>query len=88
MNISSIVIHARPEESSGLLEKLGVIPGVDVHAALDDGRIVITVEDTPEKRPAETLMSVQNMQGVLNAALIYNYCDDETELTLNKGGMR
>jgi nitrate reductase NapAB chaperone NapD len=49
---------------------------VDVHAALDDGRIVITVEDTPEKAPAETLMNVQNLRGVLNAALIYNYCDE------------
>lgn len=76
MNISSIVIHARPRESSGLLGKLAELSGVEVHAALDDGRIVITVEDTPENRPAETLMHVQNMQGVLNAALIYNYCDE------------
>lgn len=76
MNISSIVIHTRPQDSPGLLGKLAELPGVDVHAALDDGRIVITVEDTPEKAPAETLMNVQNLRGVLNAALIYNYCDE------------
>lgn len=76
MNISSIVIHARPQDSPGLLGRLAELPGVDVHAALDDGRIVITVEDTPEKAPAETLMNVQNLRGVLNAALIYNYCDE------------
>ena len=76
MNISSIVIHSRPQESSRLLGELAQLPGVEVYAALADGRIVITVEDTPENRPAETLMNVQNMWGVLNAALIYNYCDD------------
>jgi nitrate reductase NapD len=76
MNISSIVIHTRPQDSSSLLGELAELPGVDVHAALADGRIVITVEDTPENSPAETLMYVQNMQGVLNAALIYNYCDE------------
>lgn len=88
MNISSIIIHTRPQDSSRLLGKLADMPGVDVHAALDDGRIVITVEDTPENVPAETLMQVQNMQGVLNAALVYNYCDEQTDLTLNKGGKR
>ena len=76
MNISSIVIHSRPQESSRLLGELAQLPGVEVYAALADGRIVITVEDTHENRPAETLMNVQNMWGVLNAALIYNYCDD------------
>jgi len=76
MNISSIVVHARPQDSSDLLGKLASIPGVDVHAATDDGRIILTIEDTPDTAPAETLMNVQNMQGVLNAALIYNYCDE------------
>jgi nitrate reductase NapD len=81
MNISSIVIHARPQDSTRLRGELAEMPGVDVHAVLDDGRIVITVEDTPENAPAETLMQVQNMQGVLNAALIYNYCDEQIDLT-------
>ena len=76
MNISSIVILSRPDDSSLLRGRLAELPGVDVHAALSDGRIVITVEDTPEKKPAETLMQVQNLPGVLNAALIYNYCDE------------
>ena len=76
MNISSIVVQARPEKLSILKGDLAVIPGVEVHASKDDGTIVITVEDTPEKNPSDTLMGVQNMQGVLSASLIYNYCDD------------
>lgn len=76
MNISSIVVQTRPHESETLLNRLAELPGVDVHAANDKGRIVITIEDTPENVPADTLMNVQNMQGVLSASLIYNYCDD------------
>jgi nitrate reductase NapD len=76
MNISSIVIHAQPHESAAMQGKLADMPGVDVHTATDDGRIVITIEDTPANAPSETLMNVQNMSGVLSAALVYNYCDD------------
>jgi len=76
MNISSIVIHSHPQESLDVQVKLADTQGVDVHAAMDDGRIIITIEDTPTNAPSETLMNIQNMKGVLNAALVYNYCDD------------
>jgi len=77
MNISSIVIHTRPQESVAMQGRLADMPGVDIHAAMDDGRIIITIEDTPEEgAPAKTLMNVQNLQGVLSAAMIYNYCDE------------
>ena len=78
MNISSIVIHTHPQDSSTLQGKLADLPGVDIHAATDDGRIIITIEDTPENVPSETLMNVQNMQGVLSAAMVYNYCDEQS----------
>lgn len=77
MNISSIIVQTRPENADVLQGKLVNLPGVDVHGANVDGRIVITIEDTPDSYPADILMNVQNMQGVLSASLIYNYCDDE-----------
>lgn len=77
MNISSIVVTAHPESLAGLRGELAVLPGVEVHGVNDDGRIVITIEDTADNSPASTLMNVQNMSGVLSASLIYNYCDDD-----------
>lgn len=77
MNISSIVVHTLPQNAAVLQGELADLPGVDVHAASEEGKIVITIEDTPDNAPAKTLMNVQNMQGVLSASLIYNYCDDE-----------
>ncbi len=81
MNISSIVVHARPQESAALQGRLADLPGVDVHAATDDGRIIITIEDTLASVPSETLMNVQNMQGVLSAAMVYNYSDEQVSPT-------
>jgi nitrate reductase NapD len=76
MNISSIIVHARPEDSADLQSRLNDLPGVDIHAVQDDGRMVITIEDTPETAPSDTLMQVQLLPGVLGAAMIYNYCDE------------
>ena len=77
MNISSIVVHTCQQNAAVLQGELASLSGVDVHGVNEDGRIVITIEDTPDNSPADTLMIVQNMRGVLSASLIYNYCDDE-----------
>ena len=76
MNISSIIVQTYPDKSSALQVELAGLPGVEVHAVKENGTIVITVEDTPEQAPANTLMDVQNLQGVLSASMVYNYCDE------------
>ncbi len=76
MNISGVVVHARPENSAAVQARLNALAGVDVHAVQQDGRMVITIEDTPESAPSDTLMQVQLLPGVLGAAMIYNYCDE------------
>jgi len=76
MNISSIIVQTYPERSASLRGELSSLPGVEVHAAKDNGTIIITVEDTPEQKPAATLMGVQNLQGVISASMVYNYCDE------------
>lgn len=76
MNISSIIVQTYPERSAALQDELAGLPGVEVYAAKEDGTIIITIEDTPEQGPAKTLMGVQNLQGVLSASMVYNYCDE------------
>jgi nitrate reductase NapD len=76
MNISGIVVHALPESTQALREQMAALAGVEVHATQDDGRIVITIEDTPDAVPSDTIMQVQLLPGVLSAAMIYNYCDE------------
>jgi periplasmic nitrate reductase NapD len=77
MNISGVVVCVPPEQLGDIQEQLAKLTGVVLHAVQDDGRMVITIEDTPENQPADILMRVQNLKGILSASLIYNYCDDE-----------
>lgn len=77
MNISGVIVQTRPEQAAALRQRLAGLSGVEVHAATEEGGIVITVEDTAENAPADILMQVQNLPGVLSASLIYNYCDED-----------
>jgi nitrate reductase NapAB chaperone NapD len=77
MNISGIVVQASHENSAAVQKQLNEFPGVEIHAVnQDEGSIVITLEDTPDNVPADIMMDVQNIRGVLAASLIYNYCDE------------
>ena len=75
MNISGVVIHARPEKLAGVEAQLLELPGVEIHATADDGRMVVTVEDE-ESRLGDTVMAFHNVDGVLSASLIYHHFED------------
>lgn len=84
MNISGVVVRTRPEALNDVAGRLRDLPGVALHAMADDGRMVITVEDTQEGRPVtETVLRVETMDGVLSTSLAYHYCDDD--LTRKEG---
>jgi nitrate reductase NapD len=78
MNIAGVVIHARPEKLEGVEAQLLGLPGVEVHATADDGRMVVTVEDEAP-RLADTVMGLQDVDGVLSASLIYHHFEDSEQ---------
>ncbi len=78
MNIAGVVIHARPEKLAGVEAQLLGLPGVEVHATAEDGRMVVTVEDEAP-RLADTVMGLQDVDGVLSASLIYHHFEDSEQ---------
>ena len=78
MNIAGVVIHARPEKLAGVEAQLLELPGVEIHATAEDGRMVVTVEDE-ESRLGDTVMAFHNVDGVLSASLIYHHFEESEE---------
>jgi nitrate reductase NapD len=78
MNIAGVVIHARPEKLEGVEAQLLELPGVEIHATADDGRMVVTVEDE-ESRLGDTVMAFHDVDGVLSASLIYHHFEDSEQ---------
>jgi periplasmic nitrate reductase NapD len=79
MNIAGLVVFARPERIDSVRRQLIAIPGVEVHAAADNGRLVITVEEHRDASVVSTMGRLHELDGVLAAALVYHYGDDESE---------
>jgi nitrate reductase NapAB chaperone NapD len=49
---------------------------VELCAECGDGRLVVTVEDTPRSSMADAYAGLQDIDGVIDASLVFQYCDD------------
>lgn len=76
MNISGVLVKAYPEHILSIEKILITMEGVEVHGNNQDGRIVITVEQANADRVSDTLVQIQDVPGVLSAAMIYHQFDD------------
>jgi len=76
MNISGVLVKAYPEHILSIEKILATMEGVEVHGNNEDGRIVITVEQASADSVSDTLMQIQDVPGVLSAAMIYHHFDD------------
>lgn len=81
-NICGVLIHAQHEHVNRIKQSLISQQGVEVHAVSDDGRLVVTVEGASRKQVADIIMKFHELQGVLSAAMIYQFSDDNS--TINK----
>jgi nitrate reductase NapD len=79
-NVCGVLVHTRPGNAAVVSGRLAALPGVEVHAATEEGRLVVTVEDTPERLAIDTITEIVQTEGVINASLVYQYTDDEALL--------
>lgn len=78
MNISGVIVRARPEKLAAVRARLADIAGVEIHAATDDGRLIVTVEEESDRDLADTVLSLHDVPGVLSASMVYHQYLDES----------
>lgn len=77
MDIASAVVHAAPGRRAEVRTQLERLAGLEIHAETPEGRFVVTVEDTDGAAAADTIMQLHRLDGVLNAAMVYQYSDTQ-----------
>jgi len=82
--ISSLVVQTLPDMLPGVRKRLTAIPGTDVFAESDEGKLVVVLDSEDHRRAAERISDIQQDAGVLSATLIYQY-DDRFESHLEDG---
>ncbi|MDD5250246.1 MAG: chaperone NapD [Rhodocyclaceae bacterium] len=79
MNISSAIIHAHAAGMKHLRGHLESIDGVEVHAASDEGRLIVSIESAGDRETADIFEAIQRLDGVLSAALVYSHFESDPD---------
>lgn len=82
-NICGVVIHAAANKKETIENTLAQTEGVEVHASTEQGKLVVTVESEDNFYVADTIESFKDIDGVLTASMIYQFCDKPN--TTNEG---
>ena len=61
MNICSVIVHARPEQTAAVQSRLAGLPGVEVQGGDESGKFIVTVEDADGVSAADTMMSFNSV---------------------------
>ncbi|SMX27452.1 assembly protein for periplasmic nitrate reductase [Pelagimonas phthalicica] len=72
LNICGCLVHVMPEKTDSVVAAITATPGCEVHAQ-EDGRIVVTVEDTGDKLASDQIMDMHQIPGVLTVTLTYHH---------------
>ena len=78
LNICGCLVHAMPDQADSVIAAIAATQGGEVHAH-DNGRIVVTVEDTPARSASEQIMAMHQIPGVLTVTLTYHHFEDLDE---------
>ena len=75
MSIASLVLRIRPETRPAAEAALQSYPGVECHGMSEDGRLIVTVEDTPLSAISDTLIAIHRVPQALAATLAYEHSE-------------
>jgi nitrate reductase NapD len=72
LHIASLLVHCRPEFLNAVKGNLALLDGLELHQESPAGKVVVVLEAEHESRILATIDHIQQLPGVLNAALIYH----------------
>ncbi|MCK8464702.1 chaperone NapD [Aliiroseovarius sp. S1339] len=75
LNICGCLVQTMPEMTGDVAAAINATEGGEVHAH-EDGRIVVTVEDTAEKRASDQIMDMHQIPGVITITLTYHHFEE------------
>ena len=77
MNISSAIIHARPDDVATVTAGLAALAGVELHGVSPEGKMIVTIETEDEGSNADTYQRIGQLDGVMSAAMVYHQTESE-----------
>jgi periplasmic nitrate reductase NapD len=85
MNLSSLIVDVRPPSLPSVRLALLDYPGVEVHAATPEGKLIVTVETEDDAATTETFARINALAGVMSVAMVYHQFEPEPEKEIPHG---
>lgn len=79
MNISSVIVIPNPSQVEAVIEQLIALPGVELAAQSDEGKLIITIESEGDRENIQMYERISVLDGVLSAAMVYHQQEDAPE---------
>ncbi|MBL8587880.1 MAG: chaperone NapD [Methylobacteriaceae bacterium] len=76
-NVCGVVVHVAPGRLEAARAAIAALPGVELHAEADQGRLVATAVDTDSTMAIDQLAAINRIPGVVSTTLAYHAMDDE-----------
>ena len=77
VHISSLVVHSTPRRVQSVAEAIARMPGARVHGSSAAGKLVVTLDADSADEMYGRVAAIQRTDGVLAAAMVYQYADSE-----------
>jgi nitrate reductase NapD len=79
MSICSVVVHTKPEATLKASATIETMPHCEVMGA-EGGRVVVVIDVRNRKVMSDTIMALNDVDGVINVSLVYEYFEPDDEL--------
>ncbi len=76
MNICGCLVHVATDKAATARTEMDRMDGVEVHAATEDGKFVVVVEDIGDMRASDQIMALHQIPGVISVTLNYHHFED------------
>ena len=75
IHIAGIIVAATRVHAPKVRANLALLPKTIIHAAAEDGRMVVTLETTSTQATLDCMDAIRALPGVLNVALVYQHAE-------------
>jgi nitrate reductase NapD len=78
-HISSLVVRTLTGRTAEIKAAIETIEGAEVFRSDELGKIVVVLETRDQADIAECLRTIEQLQGVLNASLVYHHIEEDAD---------
>jgi periplasmic nitrate reductase NapD len=79
-HIAGVLVHAISTSVADVCAQLAALPQIEVHAANEGGKLVVTVEAPDTRALLDQIERISKVPGVLTATLVYQHNESVTSM--------